>query len=122
MESLFGKTLDQLKAIWLDQKAAYQSLSATEKAEVEALTIDGGDEHGSDLEKVIAKYKYIVQKYGTNNCEDFIWGQTYAAQSNGFNTINMNTNVLLITVISLSIVAISATGLFFIIRRKRLVK
>ena len=116
-----SKDLDNLKAVWLDVKAAYESLSADEKAEYTALTINDGNENGSDLEKVIAKYSYIVHKYGTSNCEDFIWGQTYAAQSNGFNVIN-NNNIMLITVISLSIVAISAAGLFFIIRRKRLVK
>ena len=115
------KTVAQLQSIWADQAAAYASLSATEKAEVEALTIDGGNENGSDLEKVVAKYSYIVHKYGTAVCNDFIWGQTYSAQSNGFNIIN-NNNVMLITVISLSIVAVSAAGLFFIIRRRKLVK
>ena len=115
------KTVVQLQSIWADQAAAYASLSATEKAEVEALTIDGGNENGSDLEKVVAKYSYIVHKYGTAVCNDFIWGQTYSAQSNGFNAIN-NNNVMLITVISLSIVAVSAAGLFFIIRRRKLVK
>lgn len=115
------KTLDQLKTIWLEQKAAYQSLSADEKDIVVAMTIDGGNENGSDLEKVIAKYSYIVHKYGTANCEDFIWGQTYVAQSNGFNLIN-NNNAMIIIAVSISVVAISAVGLFFIIRRKRLVK
>ncbi len=115
------KTLENLKAVWLEQKAAYQSLSAEEKDLIVAMTIDGGSETGSDLEKVIAKYKYIVQKYGTNNCEDFIWGQTYVAQSNGFNLINNNSAMIIIAV-AVSVVAISAVGLYFIIRRKRLVK
>ena len=116
------KTVAQLQSIWADQAAAYASLSATEKAEVEALTIDGGNENGSDLEKVVAKYSYIVHKYGTAVCNDFIWGQQYAAQSNGLNIVNTHNSMVMITVISLSIVAISAVGLFFIIRRKRLVK
>lgn len=115
------KTLENLKAVWLEQKGAYQSLSAEEKELIVAMTIDGGSETGSDLEKVIAKYKYIVQKYGTNNCEDFIWGQTYVAQSNGFNLINNNSAMIIIAV-AVSVVAISAVGLYFIIRRKRLVK
>ena len=116
-----SKDLDNLKAVWLDVKAAYESLSADEKAEYTSLTINDGNENGSDLEKVIAKYSYIVHKYGTANCEDFIWGQTYVAQSNGFNLIN-NNNAMIIIAVSISVVAISAVGLFFIIRRKRLVK
>ena len=116
------KTVAQLQSIWADQAAAYASLSATEKAEVEALTIDGGNENGSDLEKVIAKYSYIVHKYGTAVCNDFIWGQTYSAQSNGMNVINAHNSMVMITVITLSVAALSAFGLFFILRRKRLVK
>ena len=115
------KTLEHLKAVWLEQKAAYQSLSAEEKDVIVAKTIAGGSETGSDLEKVIAKYSYIVHKYGTANCEDFIWGQTYVAQSNGFNLIN-NNNAMIIIAVAVSVVAISAVGLFFIIRRKKLVK
>ena len=115
------KDITDLQSVWADQKAAYQALSATDQATIVAKTIDGGDENGSDLEKVIAKYSYIVHKYGTNVCEDFIWGQTYVAQSNGFNLIN-NNNAIIIIAVSISVVAISAVGLFFIIRRKRLVK
>ena len=117
-----SKDLNNLKAVWLDVKAAYESLSADEKEAYTSLTINDGNENGSDLEKVIAKYSYIVHKYGTNNCEDFIWGQTYAAQSNGFNVINTRNNIVMITLVAVGIASISAVGLFFIIRRKRLVK
>ena len=115
------KTIQQLQAVWADQAAAYASLSGTEKAEVEAITIDGGNENGSDLEKVIAKYSYIVHKYGTAVCNDFIWGQTYQAQ----NSMKMNTvsnNVLFITLISVSVVVISAGLTFYFLRKRRLAK
>ena len=116
------KTVAQLQSIWADQAAAYASLSATEKAEVEALTIDGGKENGSDLEKVVAKYSYIVHKYGTAVCNDFIWGQTYTAQSNGMNVVMTRNNVLLITLVSVSVLAASAGLVFYFLRKKKLVK
>lgn len=116
------KTVAQLQTIWADQAAAYASLSATEKAEVEALTIDGGKENGSDLEKVVAKYSYIVHKYGTAVCNDFIWGQTYTAQSNGMNLVMTRNNVLLITLVSVSVLAASAGLVFYFLRKKKLVK
>ena len=116
------KTVAQLQSIWADQAAAYASLSATEKAEVEALTIDGGKENGSDLEKVVAKYSYIVHKYGTAVCNDFIWGQTYTAQSNGMNLVMTRNNVLLITLVSVSVLAASAGLVFYFLRKKKLVK
>ena len=116
------KTVAQLQSIWADQAAAYASLSATEKAEVEALTIDGGNENGSDLEKVVAKYSYIVHKYGTAVCNDFIWGQTYTAQSNGMNLVMTRNNVLLITLVSVSVLAASAGLVFYFLKKKKLVK
>ena len=116
------KTVAQLQTIWADQAAAYASLSAAEKAEVEALTIDGGKENGSDLEKVVAKYSYIVHKYGTAVCNDFIWGQTYTAQSNGMNLVMTRNNVLLITLVSVSVLAASAGLVFYFLRKKKLVK
>ena len=115
------KTIQQLQAVWASQASAYASLSATEKAEVEALTIDGGNENGSDLEKVIAKYSYIVHKYGTAVCNDFIWGQTYQAQ----NSMKLNTvqsNVLFITIISVTVLVASAGLTIYLLRKKRLAK
>lgn len=115
--------LDALKAVWADLAVAYGSLSVDEKAQFEALTIDSGNAEGELIEQVIARYSYIVKKYGTNNCADFIWGNTYAASaSNGFNLFNNNNNVLMIALVASAIVAVSAVGVYFIIRRRRLVK
>ena len=119
------KDLDNLKTVWLSQKAAYESLSATEKATISGITggIDGGDEEGDRLHQVVAKYSYIVHKYGTANCEDFIWNGTYApSSSNGIRVLNINSNVLVITLVSVSVTLVSAGLVFLLIRRRRLVK
>ena len=119
------KDLDNLKTVWLSQKAAYESLIATEKATISGIAggIDGGDEEGDRLHQVVAKYSYIVHKYGTANCADFIWNETYApSSSNGIRVLNINNNVLVITLVSVGVTLVSAGLVFFLIRRRRLIK
>ena len=114
------KNLDNLKNVWLDQKAAYESLSAAEKATISGITggIDGGDEEGSRLEQVVAKYSYIVHKYGTANCEDFVWGGTYAASSQSLINVARN-NTMLIVAISATVVILSAGLTILLIKRRK---
>ena len=103
------KDLDDIKAKWAEEKIAYQALSSEEKATVVAVGFDGGNEKGDDLHKVIAKYAYIVTKYGTDNCEDFIWGQTYDAQSRALdiNIVN-NSSMLFVVIGTISLVALAS--------------
>lgn len=110
---------EALAAKWLEEKAAYDSLSAEEKAAIVAVGIEHGDPSGDDLHKVVASYEYIVKKYGTSVVEDFIWNGTYAPEAN-YNTIGMTADDTTMTVVVISAIAvISAAGLFFLIRRKR---
>lgn len=114
------KNLENLKNVWSDQKAAYESLSATEKATIHDITdgIDGGDAEGDRLHQVVAKYSYIVHKYGTANCEDFIWDGVYAASSQGVINI-MRNNSMLIVAISASVVLLSAGLTVLLIKRRK---
>ncbi len=114
--------LDSLKAVWAELATEYSYLTDDEKAQFEALTIDSGNEEGELIEQVIARYSYIVKKYGTTNCADFIWGDEYAASSNGLNILNVQTNVVAIVLIASSFVAITAVGVYFIVRRRKLAK
>ena len=116
------KTIDYLRAVWEDQKAAFESLSAEEKEQYTSLTINDGNENGTDLQKVIAKYSYIVHKYGTNNFEDFIWGQTYTAQSNNIRLNTVQNNVMVITLVSATIIIVCAGVAFYFLRKRRLTK
>ena len=114
------KNLENLKNVWSDQKAAYESLSAAEKATISGITggIDGGDAEGDRLHQVVAKYSYIVHKYGTANCEDFIWDGTYAASSQSLINVARN-NTMLIVAISASVVLVSAGLTILLIKRRK---
>lgn len=110
---------EALAAKWLEEKAAYDSLSAEEKAAIVAVGIEHGDPSGDDLHKVVASYEYIVKKYGTNVVEDFIWNGSYVPNAN-YGTIGMTADDTTMTIVVISAIAvISAAGLFFLIRRKR---
>lgn len=103
------KDLDDIKAKWAEEKIAYLALSKEEKDTIKAIGFDGGNEKGDDLHKVIAKYAYIVTKYGTANCEDFIWGQNYEAQSRALNVNFNSNNAMLFAVIgTISLVALAS--------------
>ena len=114
-----GQTVvSTLQAVWTEMKAAYNSLVDADKAKYEAKNINSGNESGTDQEKVIAKYKYIVVTKYAGQFEDFIWGDTYS--SNNISIINnANSNVMLLVIIISSITVFSAAGLFLVIRRRR---
>lgn len=110
-----------LSTVWASQKAAFLALEDSEAAAIIAATIDGGNVDGSDMQKVIAKYKYIVTKYGTAVCEDFIWGETYEATSNNFfmRSTTANTNVLVITVITATVLAVGVVAAYALLKKKK---
>ena len=112
------KTIENLKTVWADQKAAYLSLGDTEKANFTSKTINDGKEDGTRVEQVIAKYKYIVTKYGTQNFEDFIWGQSYNPASQLDNVFNSNNDSTIIIVVIGATAAVIATGLYFALKKK----
>ena len=115
------KTVEQLKAIWADQKAAYNSLSAADKKNITDVGFDGGDEHSADDRlKMVAKYNRIITKYGLSNFEDFIWNQESLSNRIGTTANNSNT-ALLVVVISVTAV-IAGCGVAFYFLRKKHVK
>ena len=115
------KTVEQLKAIWADQKAAYNSLSAADKKNITDVGFDGGDELSADDRlKMVAKYNRIITKYGLSNFEDFIWHQESLSNRIGTTANNSNT-ALLVVVISVTAV-IAGCGVAFYFLRKKHVK
>ena len=110
--------LTNLASVWAAQEDAFNSLSKTERDAIKAVGFDGGDESGDDLHKVIAKYHYILTKYGTAVLNDFIFNQINIEAN--VNTVGMTADDTTMTVVVISAIAvISAAGLFFLIRRKR---
>ena len=115
------KTVEQLKAIWADQKAAYNSLSAADKKNITDVGFDGGDELSADDRlKMVAKYNRIITKYGLSNFEDFIWNQESLSNRIG-TTVNNSNTALLVVVISVTAV-IAGCGVAFYFLRKKHVK
>lgn len=106
-----------LKSVWSAQEVAYNSLSLTEKNDIKDVGFDGGSESGSDLEKVVAKYKYVVVKYYSQGVNDFIWNAYSPSNRIGMNQVTNNT--VFIVVMASAITLIGAAGLFFVIRRKK---
>ncbi len=117
-----GTDLESLSTVWAHQKAAYLALSDEDKAAVEAITYDGGDEKGTLGQQVIAKYHYIIEKYGTAQFEDFIWGRVDIKGTNNPTIINFNftseNNTVLFVTIGVTVAAIAALA-FFVIRYKK---
>ncbi len=112
------KTIENLKTVWADQKATYLSLGDSEKENFTSKTINDGKEDGTRVEQVIAKYKYIVTKYGTQNFEDFIWGQSYNPASQLSGVFNSNNDSTIIIVVIGATAAVIATGLYFALKKK----
>ena len=112
-----------VKAAWLQQKAAYEALSSADKKTISDIGFDGGstDPEADQSLKMVAKYHYIVYKYGTAEFNDFIWNQNLAA-NNSFSLpyeriSTSNSDIIVITIIAATVAAISV-GVFFMLKRK----
>ena len=108
---------------WSNLEAYYNTLSTTEKATFASAT---ANENGTDLQKAMAKYDYIVGKYNPTNSsssayKNFI-GRTVTpigGQNFLLNTvIGENTNTIAIIVI-ISMVSVTAIGGYFFIKRRK---
>lgn len=111
--------IPNLQSVWSAQEGAFNSLSKEEKDTIIAKTIDGGNVDGSDLEKVIAKYKYIVEKYGTEIVKDFIWGQDYSASSSVSNLeATFDSTVILVITITAA-ASLCGLALFLAIKKRK---
>lgn len=118
-----GETnIDALKAKWAEMSIAYNAVSAEERTALEKnYNINSGDEHSEDAKlRMIAKYAYIVMKYGTDNCPDFIWGKNYGGRiGNAMPELSTDSNVMLIVIISISAVSVASLGALLILKKKK---
>ena len=71
--------LEALETAWLQQKIVYLMLSDTSKAIIQNVGFDGGNENGNNVEKLVAKYAYIINKYGTDMFDDFIFNGVHSS-------------------------------------------
>ena len=101
---------------WSVFKTKYNSLTDAEKLELKNLT---GNAYGNNKEKCVARYDYIVSKYGTAKYENFM-NRTIISNSNVL-TINLFKNgsgylALYITITALGLITV---GGFFIYHSRK---
>lgn len=113
---------EELKALWSEMAAAYAKLSEAERKEVYDVGFDGGDEHSTDdIKQMIAKYAYIVTKYGTAEFEDFIWSQNVTPKATYNNVVEFSeeNNSLMIMIVVISAATIAGASVLLILKKKR---
>ena len=69
----------------------------------------------------MARYDYIVAKYGTAKYENFM-NRDITPLASGHMIVNVASNTMIIVVVVSSIVAIASVGAYFMLRRKRYIK
>ena len=114
-------TIGDLTTAWSTLSNLYNDVLASEKPTIVAIGFNGGSDV-DDPHKVVKAYHYIVTKYGTSKCADFIWGQNYAGSSSAvritvFGNQENNNTIIIVSVISVITVG-AVAGYFFLRRRK----
>ena len=116
--------LETLATAWEDQAAVYNGLSAAEKKAFTDIGFNGGKtaEQGGTLEEqVIAKYHYIVWKYGSEAFDNFIFGTKVdphpAFEGTLYSPINTNGG-LMATIIVIATISAIGVGVFVIVKKK----
>lgn len=111
--------LTSLKSTWTSLSSLYGELTADAKAEIVAIGFNGGSDV-DDAHKVVKAYKYIVTKYGTANCPDFIWGATISpASSSHFRTSSNGSSGIVLVVTIASVISLISIGAFFLLKKKK---
>ena len=114
---------DAIAAIWEAQRDAFNALGGA-KSTIIALDWTEGNEDGSEQEQFVARYHYLVTKYGTAKLEDFIWGnedippRTVGYIPGIFNMKDSDNSTMLIVIAVAAISTLSIAALL-VIRKKR---
>ena len=115
--------VEALQVIWGQQKIAFNALEDAEKAELEAVGFDKGKEDGTLAEQVVARYHYIVTKYGTDAFEDFIWHNeiNVSASFINYNSPVAANNAVMIAIVSvIALVSVASIVTVIVIKKKSL--
>lgn len=114
--------ISSLQTVWTAQKNAYQALNDGAKAEIVKVGFDGGKEDGTVAEQLMARYHYIVCKYGSEKFENFIFpGAEAIAPSvryyNEFDAAGDNTTMIII--IAVAATSALAFGALLLIKKRK---
>ena len=94
------------KSIWSSLSSEYSSLETGWKNMVKNAS---SNETGTDIEKAVARYDYIVMKYGTSNYSNFIGRNVQSNQK--LLTNNSDNNIVEVILVIVSVTSILSLGL-----------
>ena len=108
---------EALEAIWTGLASSYNALYDNQKAILMGAI---GDEDGTTVQKAVARYDYLVAKYGLDN---FISGRTPSVgavtQPTISNSNNINSSMSIVVVAVIAITSLSAIGVLLVIKRRK---
>ena len=112
-----------LASEWSDQKTAFAALATKVQNVLKSATTS---HNVQEIRAFISSYQYIAKKYNTRLGNDYNFLNkdlsSVSIESNRATTVaNNNNNPLIIVVVS-ALALVSATGLFFVIKRKKEVR
>ena len=110
----------EVKAAWAQAAADYEELQ-TNYAAAAALVYQGGYSEDAEIREFAERYIAIYQQHASWNLANFM-GWDGIAPTNYINGLTINRNVLVVTIIAVSTLAVSAGLVLFLLKRKRLVK
>ncbi len=109
---------------WSTISGYYSALTADQQAIFDAVVLNtascnssdsyGASIQGTDLQKAVQKIEYCVSAYGVTN---FTNRTISSAVINPITTVSSNSIAMIITIVS--IIALSAVGAFFLLRKKK---
>ncbi len=115
--------LDGLQEAWEILEDGFKALGEEEIKDIKDVGFNGGNKDSEDAKlRMVARYAYIVSKYGTAMFNDFIWSQNLEAQQSvgrmAFDSIsNNNTMIIVISIAAVS--ALAFTTLLVFKKRKQ---
>lgn len=97
---------------WNDAKNAFETLSVEEQGEYKDAQADAT---GDTYQRVVAKYDYILSKYGTEEYENFLGRQTNESSA----VIRYDASDL-IALLSLVVIGMVAAGSFLFVKKRKI--
>lgn len=108
--------IEALQEEWQQQKAAYQQVEY--KQEIINTGFQYFENPENIYQEMMNKYYYIINKYGSDVFENFIFPDADPVLSNSINSIEADSNTVII-VVMISLVAISSFAILTIIKKKK---
>lgn len=114
--------LDLLQLLWAQFEEGFNGLSEKEIKDIKDVGFNGGNEKAEDAKlRMVARYAYIITKYGTGMFKDFIWEQKVEARQSSltfsYSDVNNSTMIIVISIAAVS--ALAFTTLLVFKKRKQ---